>query len=257
MRRASGRARAVGKSRPRELEAAGESAELLGRELLRFRERVGCRGAHEVFEHIDVFGVDRLLLDPDLFALLRAGHDHHDRTTAGGTFDRHRGEILLRLRHIGLHLLRKLLDVPKVLHSISMMRSGRPSVSMAARSIGSSGTASGTPGWRTHLTRIAVFRISERSCSSSGRRLSCHKRRANSSSNPTTMVAPSIASGSAFASWAALPTLRSFARSTSSPQALRTVSSFTTGEAPAVIVASVTTRRSAMATTDPRVASRR
>src|SRR5438105_5416766 len=258
MRRASGRARAVGKSHPRELEAAGESAELLGRELLRFGERVGCRRAHEVFERIGVFGVDRLFLDPDLFALLRARQDHDDRTTAGGSFDRHPGEILLRLGHVGLHLLRKLLDVAKVLHSISMMRSGRPSVSMAARSIGSSGTASGTPGWRTHLTRIAVFRISERSCSSSGRRFSCQSSRANSSPNPTTMVAPSMASGSAFASCAALPTLRSFARSTSSPQALRTVSNFTTGEAaPTVIVASVTTRRSAMATTDPRGASRR
>src|SRR2546425_542862 len=259
MRRARGRARAVGTSHPRELQATGEASELVGGELLGFRERVGGRGAHQVLQCVDVFGIDRLLLYPDLFALLRAGHHDNDGPAAGRPLDRHRGQVLLRLRHVGLHLLGELLNVAEVLHSISMMRSGRPSVSIAARSIGSSvAAASGTPAWRTHFTRIAAFRISDRSCSSSERRLSCQRSRANSSPNPITIVAPSIASGSAFASCAALPTLRSFARSTSSPHALRTVSSFTTGDAaPTVIVASVTTRRSAMATTDPRVTSRR
>src|SRR5437660_6341751 len=241
MRRASGRARAVGKSHPRKPEATGEAAQLLGRELLRFRERIGGRGSHEVLERLDVFGVDRLLLDPDLLALLGAGHHDDDRSAASRSLDRHRGEIVLCLRHVGLHLLRELLDVAEVFHSISMMRSGRPSVSMAARSIGSSVTASGAPAWRTHLTRPVVFKISDRSCSTSGRRLSCQRSRANSSPNPTTIVAPSIASGSAFASCAAFPMLRSFARSTSSPQALRTVSSFTPGApAPTLTVASST-----------------
>src|SRR5438552_7211707 len=258
IRRASGRARAVGTSHPRKLQAAGEAAELVGRELFRLRERVGGRDAHEVLEGVDVFGIDSLLLDADLFALLRPGHDDDDRAPAGGSLDRHSPELLLGLRHVGLHLLRELLNVAEILHSISMMRSGRPSVSMAARSIGSSVAASGTPAWRTHFTRIVVFKISDRSCSSSGRRFSCQSSRANSSPNPTTIVAPSIASGSAFASCAAFPMLLSFARSTSSPQAFRTVSSFTAGDAaPTVIVVSVTTRRSAMATTDPRVASRR
>src|SRR3982075_548804 len=257
MRRASGRASAVGKSHPRKLQAAGEPTELLGRELLRFRERVGGRRADEVLERVDIFGIDRLFLDADLFAFLCPRHNDDDGAASRGSLDRHPGEIVLLLRHVSLHLLRELLDVSEVLHSISMMRSGRPRVSMAARSIGSSVTASGTPAWRTHFTRIAVFKISERSCSSSGRRFSCHRRRANSSPKPPTIVAPSIARGSAFASCAALPILRSFARSTSSPHALRTVSSFTTGDAaPMVIVVSVTTRRSAMATTDPRVASR-
>src|SRR5438552_5432138 len=257
IRRASGRARAVGTSHPRKLQAAGEAAELVGRELFRLRERVGGRDAHEVLEGVDVFGIDSLLLDADLFALLRPGHDDDDRAPAGGSLDRHSPELLLGLRHVGLHLLRELLNVAEILHSISMMRSGRPSVSMAARSIGSSVAASGTPAWRTHFTRIVAFRISERSCSSSARRFSCQSKRANSSPKPMTMVAPSIASGSAFASCAALPMLRSFARSTSSPHALRTVSSFTTGDAaPTVIVVSVTTRRLAMATIDPRGASR-
>src|SRR5205807_4580765 len=249
MRRASGRARAAGTSHPRELQATGEAAELVGGELLGLRERVGGRGAHQVLQGVDVFGIDRLLLYPDLFAFLRAGHHDNDGPAAGRPLDRHRGQVLLRLRHVGLHLLRELLNVAEVLHSISMMRSGRPSVSMAARSIGSSLTASGAPACRTHFTRIAAFRISDRSCSSSERRLSCQRTRANSSPNPMTIVAPSIASGSAFASCAALPTLRSRARSTSSPHALRTVSSFTTGDAaPTVLTPSATSRRSAMAT---------
>src|SRR5438045_4687982 len=137
MRRASGRARAVCKSHPRNLQAAGEAAELLARELLRFGERVRDRGTDEVLESFDVFGIDRVLLDADLFALLRSGHDHDDRPAAGRALDRHRAELLLSLRHVGLHLLRELLNVAEVLHSISMMRSGRPRVSMAARSIGS------------------------------------------------------------------------------------------------------------------------
>src|SRR2546428_181218 len=259
IRRARGRARAVGTSHPRELQATGEASELVGGELLGFRERVGGRGAHQVLQCVDVFGIDRLLLYPDLFALLRAGHHDNDGPAAGRPLDRHRGQVLLRLSHVGLHLLGELLNVAEVLHSISMMRSGRPSVSIPARSIGSSvAAASGTPAWRTHFTRIVAFRISDRSCSSSERRLSCQRSRANSSPNPMTIVAPSIASGSALASRAALPMLRSRARSTSSPQALRTVPSFTTRDAaPALTAASVATRRPAIATTAARGASRR
>src|SRR3989441_6294733 len=249
MRRASGRARAVGTSHPRKLQAAGEATELVGRELFRLRERVGGRDAHEVLEGVDVFRIDCLLLDADLFALLRPGHDDDNRAPAGGSLHCHGTELFLGLRHVGLHLLRELLNVAEILHSISMMRSGRPSVSMAARSIGSSVAASGTPACRTHFTRIVAFRISDRSCSSSERRLSCQRSRANSSPNPMTIVAPSIARSSAFASCAALPMLRSFVRSTSSPQALRTLSSFTTGDAaPTATAASVTARRSAIAT---------
>src|SRR5438045_1170121 len=145
IRRASGRARAVGKSHPRKLQAAGEAAEFVGRELLRLGERVGRRRANKILERLDVFGVDRFLFDADLFALLRSGHDHDDGAAAGRPLDCQRAELVLSLRHIGLHLLSELLDVAEVLHSISMMRSGRPSVSIAARSIGSSVTASGTP----------------------------------------------------------------------------------------------------------------
>src|SRR5207247_4928352 len=215
-------------------------------------------GADEILEGLDILGIHRVLLDADLLALLRSAHHHDDRSAASGTFDGHRGKVLLRLGHVGLHPLRHLLQVAEVLHSISMMRSGRPSVSIAARSIGSSVGVSATPGWRTHFTRIVALRISERSCSSSPRRLSCQSDRANSSPNPMTIVLPSIASGSAFASCAAFPTLRSFARPTSSPPALRTDSSFTAGDAaPTPTDSSVATRRSAIATTDPRGTSRR
>src|ERR1700730_15860144 len=99
MRRASGRARAVGTSHPRKLQAAGEAAELVGRELLRLGERVGGRDADEVLQGFHVFRIDRFLFDAALFALLRTGHDYDDRPAAGRSIDRHGAELLLSLRH--------------------------------------------------------------------------------------------------------------------------------------------------------------
>src|SRR5207244_4748455 len=255
--RSNGRAVARGPpaSEARDLEPARESAEPIGCELLGFGERVRRRGPNEILERLDVLGVDRVLLYAHRLALLRPGHDDHNGASAGRPLDRRGRQLILRLGHVGLHLLGELLDVAKILHSISMMRPGRPMVSWRARSMGSSLACA--PGCFTHLTRMPAFKISERSCSSWSRPLSGQSARAKSSPNPITIIVPSIAIGSAVASCAALPTLRSFARVTSSPHALRTSSSATTGARAPAAAGSGAERRSAMETTAPRGGSRR
>src|SRR5438552_5693648 len=256
-RRSNGRAVARGPpaSEARDLEPARESAEPIGCELLGLGERVRRRGPNEILERLDVLGVNRVLLYAHRLALLRPGHDDHNGASAGHPLDRRGRQLILRLGHVGLHLLGELLDVAKILHSISMMRPGRPMVSWRARSMGSSLACA--PGCFTHLTRMPAFKISERSCSSWSRPLSCQSARAKSSPNPLTLIVPSIAIGSAVASCAALPTLRSFARVTSSPHALRTSSSATTGARAPAAAGSGAERRSAMETTAPRGGSRR
>src|SRR4029079_12653388 len=234
MSRASGRASAWVK-RPleaRELEPAGHAAELLGRELLRPRERVVHGREHEVLEGLDIRGVDRVLADLDLAGLLRPGHHDRDRAAAPASGDRELAELGLGLLHVGLHLTRHALQVTDVLHahSTSRIRSGLRNVSSAARSIGSSVAGcvfvAAAAGCLTHRTRMAVPTSSPRSRSSSGRWRS-HICRANSSLNASTIVPPSIATGSAFTSCAAFAMLRSCARSSSGSHADRTRCSVT------------------------------
>ena len=59
IRRASGRARAVGKSHPRKLQAAGEAAELVGRELFGLGQRVGYQlaGVREDEDAAEALGI--------------------------------------------------------------------------------------------------------------------------------------------------------------------------------------------------------
>src|SRR5438477_7132506 len=234
---ASGRASAWVKAplEPRDLEAAGHAAELLGREILRLRERVLRRREHEVLERLDIGRIDGVLADADRADLLCPGHHDRDRAAAGGPFDGELAELGLGLLHVGLHLTRHALQRTEILHySTSRMRSGRRNVSSAARSMGSSVAGcvfvAAAAGCLMHRTRIAVPTSSPRSRSSSGRRAS-HIPRANSSLNASTIVPPSIATGSAFTSCAAFAMLRSCARSRSWSHAARTLRNVTPGDA--------------------------
>src|SRR6266511_6126877 len=99
-------------------------------------------------------------------------HDALPISAARGALDRRGRELLLRLRHVRLHLASHLLQVAHVLHhSISMIRSGRRNVSSAARSIGSSAGDGASAGsvCTTQRARTVRLRRSESPCSSSTR----------------------------------------------------------------------------------------
>ena len=74
-------------------------------EVLGAAEAVADRGEHEVFEHLDVFGVDDLGRDPHRLQLARAGDDHLHHPATRRSLDRGLRERLLRRGHVGLHLL--------------------------------------------------------------------------------------------------------------------------------------------------------
>ena len=66
---------------PGQLHAAGQRRDLLGGQLLGFAQRLVDRGHDQVFERLDVFGVDRFGrdLDPLDLGLGRAHADFGDR----------------------------------------------------------------------------------------------------------------------------------------------------------------------------------
>ena len=84
---------------------AGDAAHLLGREVLSTAQAVADRGEHEVFEHLDVVGVDDLGRDPHRLHLARAGDDHLHHPPTRRPLDRGLRERFLRGGHVGLHLL--------------------------------------------------------------------------------------------------------------------------------------------------------
>jgi hypothetical protein len=81
---------------------------------MRSRSSSLLRGHDQVLEHLDLVRVDRARVDLDVADLLGAGdHDAH-RAAPGGRLDRGLLELLLRLRHLRLHLLRHLGDLADV-----------------------------------------------------------------------------------------------------------------------------------------------
>src|SRR5688500_18152753 len=90
---------------PEVAEAARGGAELALLQLLRRAERLVEGGKDEVLEELDVFGVDRVRIDRHLDDLELSRHHDLDRAAAGGRFDALVLQLLLRLRHLGLHLL--------------------------------------------------------------------------------------------------------------------------------------------------------
>src|SRR3954471_24706765 len=106
MSRASGRARALGKTARHlnawDLESAGHASEALRRELARLRERIGERRADEVLEHVDIVRIDGVLRDPNVADVLRAREHDRDGPATSRALDGRLGELGLRLRHVGL-----------------------------------------------------------------------------------------------------------------------------------------------------------
>src|SRR5262245_60820170 len=130
-----GRAReAEGPEVPHELEprdaepaeVAHRAAELRLHELLRVLERLVHAGEDEILERLRVVRVDRLRLDRDRDDLACAVglHGHHPAADRG--LDGLLGELLLRLGHLGLHLLHLLQHLVDV-HSLGHGPEGYPS----------------------------------------------------------------------------------------------------------------------------------
>ena len=71
---------------------------------------------HHVGEQLGVVGVDRGGVDADLLDDQRAAHAHADHAAAGRGLDLGRRQLLLRARHVGLHLL----DLPEHLLHVGL-----------------------------------------------------------------------------------------------------------------------------------------
>jgi hypothetical protein len=68
-------------------------------------QAVAHRGEDEVFEHLDVIGVDDFGCDVHRLHVTRAGDDDLDHAATGRALDGGLGERVLRRGHVGLHLL--------------------------------------------------------------------------------------------------------------------------------------------------------
>ena len=89
----------------RRVHVAHAAAHLRGGELLGLAQRLVDRRGHEVLEHLDVLGVDRVGVDGDRLDAQVAGRDDLDHAAAGGRLDALLLERLLRLLLRGHHLL--------------------------------------------------------------------------------------------------------------------------------------------------------
>ena len=83
----------------------GDAAHLARGELLGGADRLVDRGEDHVLEQLGVLGVDRLGVDRDLEQAQVAAHLHLHHPAAGARLDGLVLELLLRLGHLGLHLL--------------------------------------------------------------------------------------------------------------------------------------------------------
>ena len=70
------------------------------------RRRLVDRGLDHLGQHLGLLGVDRLGVDRDLAQGQVAAHLHLDHAAAGAGLDHLVFELLLRLQHLLLHLLR-------------------------------------------------------------------------------------------------------------------------------------------------------
>src|SRR5438128_2220262 len=95
----------AGQPETAEVESSGEPAKLAVGELLCGADRLVGGGQNHVLKELDVFGIDRVRIDPDLLDLeVPRDLDRHHASSGGGFHDLVL-ELLLRLRHVGLHLL--------------------------------------------------------------------------------------------------------------------------------------------------------
>src|SRR5581483_7846065 len=93
-------------SEARKAERAERAAQLRLGERLRRAQRLVHGGEDGVLEQLRVVGVDRLRVDVDLLDLSGAGRLHGDEPAAGRGLDHLLRQLLLRLLHLCLHLLR-------------------------------------------------------------------------------------------------------------------------------------------------------
>src|SRR5215208_6729150 len=80
-------------------------AHLRGGHLLGRADRLVHGGLHHVLKKLDVLGVDRFRVDLQLQQLEVAAHLDGDHAAAGTGLDGGALQLLLRLGHLGLHLL--------------------------------------------------------------------------------------------------------------------------------------------------------
>ena len=97
----------------------------LALELLAAADRLVDGRHHEVLEHLDLVGIDRRRIDLHAPHLLGAGDDDPHGTATGGGLEGRLRELLLRLRHLRLHLLRHLGDLADVHEGWSSFGMGR------------------------------------------------------------------------------------------------------------------------------------
>src|SRR5215204_5051619 len=112
-----------------EIEPAGDIAHPLGLELLRASHRLADRRDHEVFEHLDVVGVDHVARDPHRLNVAGARHDCGHLPATGGSFDEGGRQLILRRGHVGLHLL----HLAHHLVELLLVRHDRPTPACSAR----------------------------------------------------------------------------------------------------------------------------
>src|SRR6266511_747908 len=85
--------------------SAGDATELGGGELLAGANRLVDGGENHVLKKLRVLRIDRLRIDGDLEQAQIAAHLDLDHPAAGTRLDDLVLELLLRLHHLGLHLL--------------------------------------------------------------------------------------------------------------------------------------------------------
>src|SRR5688572_1899722 len=86
-------------------EPAGGRVHLRRRQLLGRADRLVHRGLDHVLEHLDVLGIDRVRVDRQLLQLQLAADLHRHHAAAGAGLHDLVLQLLLSLRHVGLHLL--------------------------------------------------------------------------------------------------------------------------------------------------------
>src|SRR2546428_3378894 len=97
----------------RQAQAARQRGHLSPHCGLHFARGVVDRRSYQVFEHLPVLG-EQGRIDADPLDVVPASHRHPDHARAGLTLDLDRGELLLELAHVFLHLL-GLLQQPRKL----------------------------------------------------------------------------------------------------------------------------------------------